>query len=44
VLLPVVTAAAPLLIWGWRLPFLFAILTAAVGLLLRFNMPEVGSV
>lgn len=40
----IVNAAIPrpdLLHWGWRLPFLLAIVTALAGLLLRYHMPEV---
>lgn len=37
---PFFAAAGELLIWGWRLPFLFAILTLVAAALLRYNMPE----
>lgn len=33
--------AAALLHWGWRIPFLLAFITAVVGLMLRYHMPEV---
>eukprot|EP00775_Hariotina_reticulata_P013429 gene13429-13557_t len=29
-----------LLVWGWRLPFLFAIFTLVAAIVLRYNMPE----
>lgn len=38
------TASMPagmLLVWGWRIPFLIAAITALAGYVLRYNMPEV---
>jgi predicted MFS family arabinose efflux permease len=29
-----------MLVWGWRVPFLVAIVTLVAAILLRYNMPE----
>lgn len=29
-----------MLVWGWRVPFLVAILTLVAAIALRYNMPE----
>ena len=33
-------AADALLVWGWRVPFLLAIITLIAAIVLRYNMPE----
>jgi hypothetical protein len=33
-------AADNLLIWGWRIPFLMAVVTLIAAVILRYNMPE----
>jgi predicted MFS family arabinose efflux permease len=33
-------AAEAMLVWGWRLPFLLAIVTLVAAIVLRYNMPE----
>eukprot|EP00882_Tetradesmus_deserticola_P033950 GHRQ01038832.1.p1 GENE.GHRQ01038832.1~~GHRQ01038832.1.p1 ORF type:complete len:105 (+),score=46.04 GHRQ01038832.1:365-679(+) len=35
-----VVPAEALLVWGWRVPFLMAVATLAVAIVLRYNMPE----
>jgi predicted MFS family arabinose efflux permease len=29
-----------MLVWGWRVPFLLAVLTLVAAIVLRYNMPE----
>jgi predicted MFS family arabinose efflux permease len=29
-----------MLVWGWRVPFLIAIVTLVAAIVLRYNMPE----
>jgi predicted MFS family arabinose efflux permease len=29
-----------MLVWGWRVPFLVAVITLVAAIVLRYNMPE----
>jgi hypothetical protein len=32
--------AEAMLVWGWRVPFLIAVITLIAAIVLRYNMPE----